>query len=1193
MESKQLAKRKSTHQPRDMAKARARRKLRTPAYLHRKLQVSNPQDKEEREADAVANEVKRNTAPQPEEEQTSAALTIARQTGEMEEEEAAQTKLSRQAEEEEEIQTKLQRQTEEEEEEAQTKLWRQPAEEEEELQAKLQRQSEEEEEEVQAKLWRQPAEEEEELQTKLWRQPAEEETEPEEEETSADLLEQRIQESRGNGSPLPDTVLKDMEQQFGRDFSHVVIHNDNKAAEFCKELKARAFTIGNDIYFASGEFSPETEGGRELLAHELTHVVQQRRHVHRKIYRAVSPSVDQGQGDPATSGAYRSLITVDIPPPKNQHSATYQSWASAGRLSRPAGRRVPRRTAQVRNWNNSIDVTEQKVRDKLVDEGVTPPNATDPNSKVALTINGRQKLEKTIPQLISLLRRPTWDRRGSRRRFQVDHMVEYQAASQDPAVDTLANYELFDPYLNRSSGGSLMVAIRRNVQNYLSTIEPAKSRQGQQPKATWAEAGTWLAGHEITFEHARSTGSVDSVEVGSWSVNDIETIKPLDGAREAPRPQKGSPSVFVLSSPGGGFQLARISHGSRTTFSTPARHRRAIAGLRLGQIALNGNEGSASSGTAIGTIEATYDLPEAWSSPETPLQLPLLSTGEYIGAPSQVPPLNLDFRDLSAVNFPSVEITPEGLQAEGQLTPSLDLFNAPITVSLTGDDLRFTVSYSSGELSLPIPGITIDDAVANLFYSSRDGFGASGMIFFSLPRLGAGDLTLSASQREGFSAAGKFNFDSNLFDTAEISVWYRQGAFGGEGTLEINQPDKIKGIQSARITASFEEEAFSAEGDVQPDIPSIQQAGLTVAYSEEEGLTIGGNLQLAANPAIRSGSIDVTVNKQGDQWRVSATGTAQPAIPNIDSELTVSYDDGAFTAEFSGAYQRGMLSGRVTVGATNRAVGEDGRPSGEPLPDGALNIYGSGSATIQIAPWLQGTAGIRFDPNGEVTVSGEIGIPNELEIFARREINKSILNIAVQAPIVPGIVAEIGGGLTAVAGIGPGVIDELSIGITYNPAHEEDTRVTGDAHLRVPADAGLRLSVRAGIGLGITGASATGGLEIGGTLGIEGAAEAGVHIDWTPSEGLDLTANLSVHAQPSFTFDISGYVSVRALGVSVYDERYQFASYTFGSDYRFGISLPVHYHEGEPFDISLDDVEFEVPNIDTNSLLRGLIGRIA
>jgi hypothetical protein len=263
------------------------------------------------------------------------------------------------------------------------------------------------------------------------------------------------------------------------------------------------------------------------------------------------------------------------------------------------------------------------------------------------------------------------------------------------------------------------------------------------------------------------------------------------------------------------------------------------------------------------------------------------------------------------------------------------------------------------------------------------------------------------------------------------------------------------------------------------------------------------------------------------------------------------------------------------------------------MPGGALNIYGSGSATIQIASWLQGTAGIRFDPNGEVTVSGEISIPSNVEIFARREINKTLLNVSTDIPIIPGIIAEIGGSLTATAGIGPGVLDELSLGITYNPAHEEDTHVTGRAHLRVPADAGLRLAVRAGIGLGIPGVSVTGGLEIGGTLGIEGAAEAGVNIDWTPATGLDLTADLHVYAQPAFTFDISGYVRAKALFWEVYSNRWTFASYRFGSDYRFGIRLPVHYHEGQPFNISLDDVQFEVPDISPGDILSGLIDRIA
>jgi hypothetical protein len=450
------------------------------------------------------------------------------------------------------------------------------------------------------------------------------------------------------------------------------------------------------------------------------------------------------------------------------------------------------------------------------------------------------------------------------------------------------------------------------------------------------------------------------------------------------------------------------------------------------------------------------------------------------------------------------------------------------------------------------------------------------------------------SSEAGFNAEGYFNFDPNLFDEASLRAWYRDGAYGAEGRLAINE-GKVPGIRSASVQARFEEGAFSAEGTVQPDVPGVESGDLRVSYSEAAGLAIGGTLNLSGDvPGIRGGqlSADVREKPDGSGYAVRATGEAQPAIPGINSNLHVEYDDGAFTAEVTADYSRGMLSGQIRAGVTNRGVGEDGQLTATAAPGNPLIVFGGGQATIQIAPWLQGTAGIRFDPNGEVTVTGEIGLPNEVQIFPRKEIDKSIFNIAVQAPIVPGIVAEVGGGLSAQAGIGPGAIDQLRLGIEYNPAHEESTHVTGDAHLNIPANAGLRLSVRAGIGLGITGASATGGLEIGGTLGIEGAAEAGVHLDWTPSTGLDIRAEVAVHAQPSFTFDISGYVAVTALGFSVYDNRWELASFSFGSDYRFGIRLPIHYHEGEPFDVSLSDVEFEVPDIDTGQLLRGLIGRV-
>jgi hypothetical protein len=77
------------------------------------------------------------------------------------------------------------------------------------------------------------------------------------------------------GRPLDRDTRAFMEPRFGRDFSHVRVHADTQAAAPAKEIHARAYTAGRDVVFASNQFAPKTPSGKKLLAHELTHVVQQ------------------------------------------------------------------------------------------------------------------------------------------------------------------------------------------------------------------------------------------------------------------------------------------------------------------------------------------------------------------------------------------------------------------------------------------------------------------------------------------------------------------------------------------------------------------------------------------------------------------------------------------------------------------------------------------------------------------------------------------------------------------------------------------------------------------------------------------------------------------------------------------------------------------------------------------------------
>lgn len=86
---------------------------------------------------------------------------------------------------------------------------------------------------------------------------------------------QSIKSKSGKGKNLPKNTKAEMEASFGTDFSGVNIHTDERAVSLNKALKAQAFTYGKDIYFNSGKYNPNTTEGKRLLAHELTHVVQQ------------------------------------------------------------------------------------------------------------------------------------------------------------------------------------------------------------------------------------------------------------------------------------------------------------------------------------------------------------------------------------------------------------------------------------------------------------------------------------------------------------------------------------------------------------------------------------------------------------------------------------------------------------------------------------------------------------------------------------------------------------------------------------------------------------------------------------------------------------------------------------------------------------------------------------------------------
>jgi len=131
---------------------------------------------------------------------------------------------------------------------------------------------------------------------------------------AASALDSQLSSSRGRGNPLPEAIRSEMEHAFDVDFSRVRVHIDAQAAEMSRDIQARAFTHGRDIYFNHEQYNPSSENGKRLLAHELTHVVQQ--------VKGLNKSNDQleQEAERAEKGQIPKIRTSGLPTTKLQLS---------------------------------------------------------------------------------------------------------------------------------------------------------------------------------------------------------------------------------------------------------------------------------------------------------------------------------------------------------------------------------------------------------------------------------------------------------------------------------------------------------------------------------------------------------------------------------------------------------------------------------------------------------------------------------------------------------------------------------------------------------------------------------------------------------------------------------------------------------------------------------------------------------
>ena len=193
-------------------------------------------------------------------------------------------------------------------------------------------------------------------------------------------LESEIQRARGGGQTLAPELQAKMGQAMGADFSGVRVHTNPQADHLNRSIQAKAFTTGQDIFFRQGAYQPGSRGGQELIAHELTHVVQQSEYATRpkstKLQRdleGIDPVTDTNVLDPnhvndllyglanyrgATMARMAELPTQKRTVDQYNESVGIDGYIVSGRLASIGIYYIRNALEKPSNWRNYLPSTQ-------------------------------------------------------------------------------------------------------------------------------------------------------------------------------------------------------------------------------------------------------------------------------------------------------------------------------------------------------------------------------------------------------------------------------------------------------------------------------------------------------------------------------------------------------------------------------------------------------------------------------------------------------------------------------------------------------------------------------------------------------------------------------------------------------------------------------------------------------------------
>lgn len=188
-----------------------------------------------------------------------------------------------------------------------------------------------------------------------------------------EAIQRKPQIPSGGGNALPGGVKSKMEGKLGADFSDVKVHTGGDSEKASEDLNAKAFTVGNDVHFNSGQYDPSSKEGEKLLAHELTHVVQgQRGGVQRK---------EDSDGADAEGADGEEMEVSDPDEPAEKEADEVSEAVSESRGDTPAIGQTPAAASRSAIFRAAAGDTDPALQTKLASLGSTKPDIAVKNIK--------------------------------------------------------------------------------------------------------------------------------------------------------------------------------------------------------------------------------------------------------------------------------------------------------------------------------------------------------------------------------------------------------------------------------------------------------------------------------------------------------------------------------------------------------------------------------------------------------------------------------------------------------------------------------------------------------------------------------------------------------------------------------------------------------------------------------------------